>query len=359
MFARKYSSCQDKHSCCPLKQGTGSGIKSRQTVMEEQQRLFKLRLRRDASVFADGVVFESTDGPLDFDLGKVYSGSLEDDELAEVEGVVTGRVPGEGRVPLRHVQGVGRGPPVALPLCLAATAPPGPRPRPGGALPRPHAHNFESTEVPVGPERLPVQPPGTSEPWSHSSISSSAGPARGGGAAASPNPRSVNPKYKAVTYTVYGGGDGSGGVVSDATPTQPTLRSQHPTPKKLIFDNKSTSFVNQFKEPEDPAGDRAATSAPHHNNTSSTTTYHQASAPHLHHNHLDFELVYEATGGAPSRLPRPPGTTPGAGQAWTRRRRRVCCTCRRTTSSTRRSGRKRRVLRRSLDTSRESTIYTG
>ncbi|XP_068228100.1 LOW QUALITY PROTEIN: uncharacterized protein Kul [Palaemon carinicauda] len=52
-------------------------------------RLFKLRLRRDTSIFADDVTFESTDGPIDFDLDKVYSGTLEDDHLAEVEGVVT------------------------------------------------------------------------------------------------------------------------------------------------------------------------------------------------------------------------------------------------------------------------------
>lgn len=40
-------------------------------------RLFKIRLRRSADVFADDVVLESSKGSIAFDLSKVYQGELE------------------------------------------------------------------------------------------------------------------------------------------------------------------------------------------------------------------------------------------------------------------------------------------
>lgn len=52
-------------------------IKPLLTVLNFPARLFKLRLRRDTSLFAEDVVIESTRGPVDFDLDKVYSGTLE------------------------------------------------------------------------------------------------------------------------------------------------------------------------------------------------------------------------------------------------------------------------------------------
>ncbi|XP_018015066.1 uncharacterized protein LOC108671972 [Hyalella azteca] len=52
-------------------------------------RLFHLRLRRDASVFSPDVEFESSDGAVNFDIHKTYSGYLHDDDQTEVEGLVT------------------------------------------------------------------------------------------------------------------------------------------------------------------------------------------------------------------------------------------------------------------------------
>lgn len=53
-------------------------------------RVFRLLLRPDGSVFSRDVVFESSSGrQLQFDPGKMYAGTLEDDELAEVRGIVT------------------------------------------------------------------------------------------------------------------------------------------------------------------------------------------------------------------------------------------------------------------------------
>ncbi|KAL7640869.1 UNVERIFIED_CONTAM: hypothetical protein RMT77_008006 [Armadillidium vulgare] len=52
-------------------------------------RVFKIRLQRDSSIFADDVAFESTDGVIDFDVGKVYSGTLEDDDQVDVHGILS------------------------------------------------------------------------------------------------------------------------------------------------------------------------------------------------------------------------------------------------------------------------------
>ncbi|XP_037090955.1 disintegrin and metalloproteinase domain-containing protein 10-like [Pollicipes pollicipes] len=51
-------------------------------------REFRLRLRPDRAVFAPDVVFESSSGPVAFDTSSVYTGSLEDDEDAVVQGVI-------------------------------------------------------------------------------------------------------------------------------------------------------------------------------------------------------------------------------------------------------------------------------
>ncbi|XP_063218110.1 disintegrin and metalloproteinase domain-containing protein 10 [Bacillus rossius redtenbacheri] len=52
-------------------------------------RQFRLRLRPAPDVFAQDVVFESTAGPLSFPRAAACSGSLEDDDQAAVEGVLT------------------------------------------------------------------------------------------------------------------------------------------------------------------------------------------------------------------------------------------------------------------------------
>uniref|UniRef100_T1IUZ6 ADAM10 endopeptidase n=1 Tax=Strigamia maritima TaxID=126957 RepID=T1IUZ6_STRMM len=52
-------------------------------------RTFKVHLFRDPSMFADDVVFESTNGPVAFDVTRVFVGQLEDDEHSEVRGLVT------------------------------------------------------------------------------------------------------------------------------------------------------------------------------------------------------------------------------------------------------------------------------
>lgn len=47
-------------------------------LTSSNDRLFKIRLRRSASeVFADDVVFESTQGPIDYETDRIYEGELE------------------------------------------------------------------------------------------------------------------------------------------------------------------------------------------------------------------------------------------------------------------------------------------
>ncbi|XP_059488590.1 disintegrin and metalloproteinase domain-containing protein 10 [Neocloeon triangulifer] len=52
-------------------------------------RTFKLHLFPDVSVFSNDVSFESTRGPVSFDLDRAYQGTLDDDESVEVKGLVT------------------------------------------------------------------------------------------------------------------------------------------------------------------------------------------------------------------------------------------------------------------------------
>ncbi|EFX84015.1 hypothetical protein DAPPUDRAFT_99915 [Daphnia pulex] len=52
-------------------------------------RLFKIRLRRSADVFADDVVLESSKGSIVFDTDKIYQGELEDDDHSTVSAVLT------------------------------------------------------------------------------------------------------------------------------------------------------------------------------------------------------------------------------------------------------------------------------
>ena len=53
-------------------------------------RLFRLRLKEAGErVFSRDVTFENSSGEIPFSLGKVLSGSLEDDGLASVDGVLT------------------------------------------------------------------------------------------------------------------------------------------------------------------------------------------------------------------------------------------------------------------------------
>ncbi|XP_053638432.2 uncharacterized protein Kul isoform X2 [Cherax quadricarinatus] len=313
-------------------------------------RLFKIRLRRDASLFTDDVVFESTEGPVDFDLGKVYSGSLEDEELARVEGVVTreGLFDGHVSTPseLYYVEPATRYLPGAefhsvmykasdvvhpsLSRCASQKLH-----RQG----RVHSPWGPPTPRPQGREGPPVQVPHRSSTTSsHSSISSSAAATRGA-AAPSPPPQGVNPKLMAVTYSksLYGPGrpvpgsaaSGESGTATSSSPAaeaskssashrQPSRLSYSPT-NKTIFDKKPSSFVNEFKEREGAAGavpagaDRgthfpqhaSTTSAPN-NNTSSTYfstmhLHHRGALQHdtnNHHHQLDFQLVYEPTGGS-------------------------------------------------------------
>ncbi|XP_071549601.1 uncharacterized protein [Panulirus ornatus] len=201
----------------------------------------------------------------------------------------------------------------------------------GVPIPRHQSLNptLESVDVPVGPEMPPVQHPlETTTPSSHSSISSSAALARRGGNVPSPEPQGVHPRHKAVTCSEslsHAASDACGGSAAPASPTSSAAtpsgphhqssRLSHSPSKKLIFDNKSSSFVNEFTDSEGvttqvPAGAQPRpTSAPSHNNTSSTQ--HPA-VSHLHHPHLhdanqlDFELVYESTGGGNPVASSPP-----------------------------------------------------
>ncbi|KAG5884890.1 hypothetical protein JTB14_019377 [Gonioctena quinquepunctata] len=61
-------------------------------------RLFKLRIYPDDEVFAEDISFESTNGAIDFDHGIVYSGILEDDETAVVQGLITSEGLFEGTI---------------------------------------------------------------------------------------------------------------------------------------------------------------------------------------------------------------------------------------------------------------------
>ncbi|XP_074038980.1 disintegrin and metalloproteinase domain-containing protein 10 isoform X1 [Leptinotarsa decemlineata] len=75
-------------------------------------RHFKLRLYPDDGVFAEDISFESTNGPIDFDQGVVYSGTLEDDETAVVHGLITSEGLFEGSISTAledyHVEPVSR-----------------------------------------------------------------------------------------------------------------------------------------------------------------------------------------------------------------------------------------------------------
>ncbi|CRK88806.1 CLUMA_CG002530, isoform A [Clunio marinus] len=53
-------------------------------------REFRIELREDpSSVFASDIVIENSNGPIDYDLSRVYTGRLEDDENSHVHGVLT------------------------------------------------------------------------------------------------------------------------------------------------------------------------------------------------------------------------------------------------------------------------------
>nr|XP_045622602.1 uncharacterized protein LOC123773138 [Procambarus clarkii] len=289
-------------------------------------RLFRIRLRRDASIFAEDVVFESTDGPIDFDLGKVYSGSLEDEELARVEGVVTreGLFDGHVATPneLYYVEPASRYLQEAEFHSVMYKASDVAHPAPSRCASQ-QLHLRGRVHTPWGP---PVQVPrGSPAAPSHSSISSSAAPA-------SPQPQALNPKHMAVTcskslYGAASAGDAASGEVGaaatssssphdaapSASPRQPSRLSRHPSDKPIFDKKKPPSFVNEFKEAEGAAEDVPAgaerggdlphhastTSAPHHNTSSISHPQHQASP----HHQLDFQLVYESTGRGGSHNP--------------------------------------------------------
>ncbi|XP_044581254.1 disintegrin and metalloproteinase domain-containing protein 10-like [Cotesia glomerata] len=52
-------------------------------------RIFKMRLKRDKTLFHDAVLFETSNGTISFDPSHVYVGGLEDDEKATVHGIIT------------------------------------------------------------------------------------------------------------------------------------------------------------------------------------------------------------------------------------------------------------------------------
>ncbi|XP_050712620.1 uncharacterized protein LOC126996286 [Eriocheir sinensis] len=304
-------------------------------------RLFKLRLRRDVSLFADDVVFESTSGPVDFDLNKVYSGWLEDDDLAEVAGVVTkeGLFDGHVSTPseLYYLEPASKYLPDAEFHSVMYKASDVVHPTAAGcasqqlhlrgrvhtpwAAPKPppgDAGVFEAVPPPVGPASAPRR---ASSPSSHSSISSSVA---GGGAL--PTPQAVNPRAPPPTSP-------PARQPQQQHHRRPNPLSQSPS-KKHIFYKKSPSFVQQFKKGarEAPAGAQSPaathTPAPNHNGSAPP-------AAHLHHpaSHLDFQLVYEPTrsGALPAptapgnytrRRPvarRPPAELPDESAPWPRR----------------------------------------
>ena len=65
-------------------------------------RLFRLRLlESSANVFSKDIQFESTGGAIDFSRSKVFSGYLEDDHLAQVDGILTSDGSFDGHVQTR------------------------------------------------------------------------------------------------------------------------------------------------------------------------------------------------------------------------------------------------------------------
>ncbi|KAH6931121.1 hypothetical protein HPB50_022245 [Hyalomma asiaticum] len=59
-------------------------------VFYAHNRQFKLRMKRDTSVFSPDVVFESSSrGPISYDTSKVLKGYIEEDEESSVEGLIT------------------------------------------------------------------------------------------------------------------------------------------------------------------------------------------------------------------------------------------------------------------------------
>ncbi|KAL5020172.1 hypothetical protein ScPMuIL_003064 [Solemya velum] len=66
-------------------------------------RSFKIRLKRDTSVYSEDVVIETSRMPVAYDLTRAYSGRLEGDQMSFVHGVVTTGGHFEGKI-VQHVQ---------------------------------------------------------------------------------------------------------------------------------------------------------------------------------------------------------------------------------------------------------------
>ncbi|XP_076060396.1 kuzbanian-like [Oratosquilla oratoria] len=333
-------------------------LKQEFLVMQLLTKKFQLRLRRDASVFAEDVVFESTSGPLDFDLSKVYSGTLEDDSEAEVQGVLTSDGLLDAHVAtnseLYYLEPANRylkdatfhtvmykasdvAHPTAPPRCASQQL------HLTGRVHTPWQDQdqgmlFEPLGEPLhGPERSSPaatlrQSSGSPEierdsvgpkPFS-SSISSSESSllppaAAGEDSAASPNPKSVNPRHKAVTRSKllyqdsnsYDSGEDGWGSSHSADPGR-LLR----VPNKIsTFDTKPSSpFVSHSDVYHEAANadPSASTTNQHswlaHYMTSSHSEVEEIEH-HLHHYQKsrnansgrsqdpleDFQLVYEST----------------------------------------------------------------
>ncbi|XP_066149642.1 disintegrin and metalloproteinase domain-containing protein 10-like [Euwallacea fornicatus] len=76
------------HQYKRVRRGVNSGLIKLE--VKGLDRVFKLLLAPDESVFADDVTFESTRRPkIHFNTGNVYTGTLEDDESALVHGIIT------------------------------------------------------------------------------------------------------------------------------------------------------------------------------------------------------------------------------------------------------------------------------
>ncbi|KAK4292187.1 hypothetical protein Pmani_035029 [Petrolisthes manimaculis] len=228
-------------------------------------------------------------GPVDFDFDKVYSGTLEDDDLAEVSGVVTREGLFDGHVSTsndlyylepasRYLEGADfhsvmyRASDVQHPALTRCSSQ--------------QLHLRGGVNTPWSPPKPTRQPP--SPPSSHSSISSTVAAAAAAGIP------------QAVTFPPP---PPSPQLLPSRHKQQPSNRhSQSPTDNNIIFDNNSPSFVSQFKGWEPPI-------PPRHNATQPPPP--PATAAHLHHHHhpassLDFELVYEPTGStAPTASPSP------------------------------------------------------
>ncbi|KAF2363411.1 Disintegrin domain [Trinorchestia longiramus] len=71
-------------------------------VLTSIDRLFHVRLRRDVTVYSPDVTFESTDGVVNYDTHKTYSGTLQDDDQTEVQGVVTSDGLFDGHITTPH-----------------------------------------------------------------------------------------------------------------------------------------------------------------------------------------------------------------------------------------------------------------